>query len=145
MKVAGCIDPLPTDMRKFSLSTIVFLLAGAGAVACSDSAGPDNQRQMRLTGIQVSARAATTDTIRVSFLTFSRSCGYTNRIIAVESPADGVTRFSASSEELNFCGPTTQVAPVPVVYVIPPPHKAPYTLRFAEPDEADSVRVVAAQ
>ena len=125
-------------------SALVAVLSFVGALACSATQGPEARTQMTIYGIQVPSHAATNDSIRVSFFTASKSCLSTDRIVEIEFLTGGV-KFAATSVPLEGCPPTSQVAPVPFVYVVPPFHTAPFTVRFAEPGAADSVRVIPAQ
>jgi hypothetical protein len=118
-----------------------------GALACSAAQGPEARTQMKIYGIQVPAHAASSDSIRISFFTASTSCTYSDRVIEVESLSGGGLKFAATSIPSDFCPPSVQalVPPIPVVYLVPAFHVTPFTVRFAEPDEADSVRVIPAQ
>jgi hypothetical protein len=123
----------------------MLILAIVGAAACSDSTSPTRARAtLPIYNIKVPASAAATDSIRISFNYNRAGC---DSALAVEArPSVTEVRFTASSI------PTNEVCPyglpvalniIPVVFVVPPPHALPYTVRFAEPGEPDSIRIVA--
>jgi hypothetical protein len=56
--------------------------------------------------------------------------------------AAGVRFFVSSVPTGGFCPPGVYVR-FAFMYAVVPPHPAPFTVLFAEPGEADSVRVVA--
>jgi hypothetical protein len=127
--------------------TLFAALLFAGALACSATQGPEARTQMKIYGIQVPVHAASSDSIRISFFTASKSCFSSDRVIEVESLSDGGIKFAATSIPSDVCPPSAQTLapPIPVVYLVPAFHVTPFTARFAEPDEADSVRVIPAQ
>jgi hypothetical protein len=103
---------------------------------------------MLIYGIHVPQHAASNDSIRISFsLANTKSCTSKETIIEESFPANSTIRFSATSIPIsNFCPPATAIAPpLPFVYIVPAFHGTPYTVQFAEPDAADSVRVIPAQ
>ena len=125
---------------------LMLLFAMVVVAACSDSNAPTPARVTRpIYNIKVPAAAGPADSIRISF---DYSPGGCDSALALEvRPSYTEARFAVSSI------PTNQVCPyglpiarivIPVVYVVPPPHALPYTVKFAEPEQADSVRVVAA-
>ena len=131
-------------MRQF-VSILLFAIVVVAA-ACTDSNAPARSRVTQpIFNIKVPAAAGPSDSIRISF---NYSPGACDSALALEvRPSYTEALFAVSSI------PTNQVCPyglpiarivIPVVYVVPPPHALPYTARFAEPGEADSVRVVAA-
>ena len=125
-------------------SLVGFFLLAASA-ACGDSTGPGTRQQDAIFAIQLPAHAAVGDTIRISFETGPvRGCGE-EKIVSSERVGTGI-RFSATSIRIECLNvPVAQVAPLPpILYLVPPPHAAPYTVTFAEPDGADSVRVIPA-
>ena len=114
--------------------------------ACSDSNAPSAARVTQpIYNIKVPATAAPADSIRISF---TYSPGACDSALTVEArPTPGQLRFAVTAIPTNntcpYGLPIAQII-IPVVYVVPPPHPLPYTVRFAEPDQPDSVRVVAA-
>jgi len=117
------------------------LLATPG---CHDATSPLQRREQRIYAIQIPQRAAVGDTIRISFHNASGPCD-TGVVFDSQLMADGV-RFVVSSVPATLdCIPSGagEIIQLPFLYVVGPPHVAPFTVRFAEPGEADSVRVVA--
>ena len=96
--------------------------------------------------IQVPQRAAAGDTVRIRF---NDSIGFcdTGVVFDSQSTAEGVRFVVSSVPHAVDCIPpgAGMMVQLPFVYVVVPPHAAPFTVRFAEPGEADSVRVIAAQ
>jgi len=131
---------------RFKESYVLFLLSAfALGTSCSDATSPAERHQATIFAIQTSARAAVMDTIHISFHYGTSGC---DTAIVVESQleADGI-RLGVSSVGPGGVCPiaVTQVYQPPFLYVVGPPHQAPFTVRFAEPGEADSVRVIPAQ
>jgi hypothetical protein len=121
------------------LSVVVF------PAACSDGTGPPERHQARIYAIQTSPRAAVTDTIHISFQFGTSPC---DSAVVVESQfePDGIRLGVSSVGPSEMCQiAVTQIAQVPFLYVVGPWHQVPFTIRFAEPGEADSVRVVPGQ
>ena len=128
-------------MRRFVVMAVFGVVAAA---ACNDSTAPKAVRATRpIFNIQVPASARATDSIRLSF-EYER--GYCDSALVVEArPGGAETRFAVSSiSKTGTCPDALPIANIriPVVYVVAPPHALPYTAKFAEPGEADSVRVV---
>jgi hypothetical protein len=120
------------------------LLATAG---CHDSTSPLSQllrREQRIYAIQVPQRAAVGDTVRISFFDSIGFCD-TGVVFDSQLTADGVRFVVSSVPHAVDCIPpgAGDIIQIPFVYVVGPPHVAPFTVRFAEPGEADSVRVIA--
>lgn len=128
-------------MRRWAVMGMCALIAAA---ACNDSTGPKATRATRrIYNIQVPARAAATDSIRLSF---EYDHAYCDSALVVEA-RPGVTeiRFAVSSiSTKGVCPDGLPIANIrnPVVYVVAPPHALPYTAKFAEPAEPDSIRTV---
>ncbi|MGH7602648.1 MAG: hypothetical protein ACRENK_01475 [Gemmatimonadaceae bacterium] len=116
----------------------LFVLSTLTSVACQDE-GPA-RRQQAIFGIKVTPNAAVTDTIRISFRTGASPCD-TDVKVEAGFPADGL-QFTASSVPARGMCPVDAIQN-PFIYIVSPPHLSPYTVRFAEPGESDSVRVVA--
>ena len=123
----------------------MLLFAIVALAACSDSNAPAPARVTQpIYNIHVPTAAGPSDSIRISF---NYSPGGCDSALALEvRPSYSEARFAVSSI------PTNEVCPyglpiasivIPVVYVVPPPHALPYTVKFAEPGAADSVRVIA--
>jgi hypothetical protein len=112
--------------------------------SCHNATSPLQRREQRIYAIQVPQRAAIGDTIRISF---HNSSGVCDRGLVFESQLmpDGIRFVVSSVPATADCLPlgVGTIVQDPFLYVIGPPHGAPFTLRFAEPGEADSVRVVA--
>lgn len=121
---------------------IVSLLAASTliSVACRDE-GPE-RRQQRIYGIKVTPSAAVTDTIRILFSTGGTPCD-TDEKVELGFLTDGL-RFTASSVPPKAVCAIDAALRNPFIYIVAPPHFSPYTIRFAEPGETDSVRVVPA-
>jgi len=123
---------------------LMVMSAIVGAAACSDSNAPAPARvTRRIYNIHVPATAAITDSIPVSFNYEPGSCD--SALVFEARPSGAQVRFAVSSmPTTGVCAQTLPVAMIiyPLVYVVAPPHPVPYTFRFAEPGEADSVRVV---
>ena len=85
------------------------------------------------------------DTIHISFQFNTNPCD-TAVVVESQFEADGI-RLGVSSVGTGRVCPiaVTQIYQPPFLYVVGPQHQAPFTVRFAEPGEADSVRVVPAQ
>jgi hypothetical protein len=116
-----------------SLLTVTTFLS----LACRDE-GPERQQQT-IYGIKLTPTAAAIDTIRISFNTGGNPCD-TDTKVQTEFLADGV-RFSASSVPVDRVCPLDFIQ-LPFIYLVAPPHSSPFTARFAEPGQQDSVRVV---
>jgi hypothetical protein len=114
--------------------------------SCHDATSPLKRREQRIYAIQVPQRAAVGDTVRISF---HNGSGYCDTGVVFESQLmpDGV-RFVVSSVPAVPAAPDClppgvgTIVQLPYLYVVGPPHVAPFTVRFAEPGEADSVRVI---
>jgi hypothetical protein len=85
------------------------------------------------------------DTIHISFQYSTSPCD-TAVVLESQLESDGI-RLGISSVGTNNPCPiaVTAVFQPPFLYVVGPPHQVPFTVRFAEPGEADSVRAVPAQ
>jgi hypothetical protein len=114
--------------------------------SCHDAMGPLLRRQQRIYFIQVPQRAAVGDTVHISFGYGSGPCD-TGLVFESQLTADGVRFVVSSVPHAIDCIPpgAGMLVQIPFLYVVGPPHVAPFTVRFAEPGEADSVRVIAAQ
>jgi hypothetical protein len=121
------------------LSVFVF------GAACSDTTSPSQRRQATIFAIKTSQRAAVTDTIHISFQYAASPCD-TAVVLESQFESDGI-RLGVSSVGPSGACPiaVTAVFQPPFLYVVGPLHQAPFTVRFAEPGEADSVRVIPAQ
>jgi hypothetical protein len=130
-------------MRKIVL---MLMFAIVGAAACSDSTAPAPARAARrIYNIKVPPTAAPADSITISFNYDPGACD--SALVVEARPSGGQIRFAVSSIPTNqICAFSLPVAQIisPFVYVVAPPHSLPYTVKFAEPGEADSVRVVQA-
>jgi hypothetical protein len=128
----------------YSICATALLLATS---SCHDGTSPLSpllRREQRIYGIQVPQRAAVGDTVRISF---HNSSGFCDKGVVFESQltADGVRFVVSSVPHAVDCIPpgAGAIVQLPFLYVVGPPHVVPFTLRFAEPGEGDSVRVVA--
>ena len=112
--------------------------------SCHDATSPLQRREQRIYTIQVPQRAAVGDTVRISFYNSSGFCD-TGVVFESQLMPDGGLRFVVSSvPHAVDCIPpgAGTIGRLPYLYVVGPPHVVPFTVRFAEPGEADSVRVV---
>jgi hypothetical protein len=123
---------------------LVLLSAFVLGAACHDAISPPVRHQATIFAIQTSQRAAIMDTIRISFHYSTSPCD-TAVVFESQLMSDGI-RLGVSSVGTDRLCPiaVTAVYQPPFLYVVGPPHQAPFTVRFAEPGEADSVRIVAA-
>jgi hypothetical protein len=131
---------------KFKESYVLVLLSAfALGTSCSDPTSPPVRHQARMFAIQTSPRAAVMDTIHISFQYSTSPCD-TAVVLESQLESDGI-RLGISSVGTNNPCPiaVTAVFQPPFLYVVGPPHQVPFTVRFAEPGEADSVRSVPAQ
>jgi hypothetical protein len=121
---------------------IVSLLAVSTliSVACRDQ-GPE-RRQQAIFQIKVTPTAAVMDTIRILFSTGGTLCD-SHAKVDTEFLTDAL-RFTASSVPATLVCTIEGPARNPFIYIVAPPHLTPYTIRFAEPGQSDSVRVVQA-
>jgi hypothetical protein len=121
---------------------IVSLLAVSTliSVACRDE-GPE-RRQQAIFQIKVPPSTAVTDTIRILFSTGGTPCD-SDAKVEVEFLTDAL-RFTASSVPPTAVCVLDAAIKNPFIYIVAPPHLTPYTIRFAEPGQSDSVRVVQA-
>jgi hypothetical protein len=131
------------SMRVIRSVLLVTILAG---VACHDATGPGQRQQRSIFAIKVPPEAAVGDTIRISFHYGASPC---DTGVSFESQLmnDGI-RFVVSSVSSGQACPVALTAldfiQLPFLYIVVPPHTVPFTVRFAEPGAADSVRVIAA-
>jgi hypothetical protein len=124
---------------------LVLLSAFIFPAACSDGTGPPERHQGQIYAIQTSPRATVTDTIHISFQFRISPCD-SNVVLESEFEPDGIRLGVSSVGPKAMCQiAVTSVAPVPFLYVVGPQHQVPFTIRFAEPGEADSVRIVPGQ
>ena len=132
-------------MRPKVLYVLVLVSATVLGAACSDSTSPPVRHQATIFAIQTSPRAALMDTIHVSFQYSTSPCD-TAVVLESQLESDGV-RLGISSIGTNDPCPiaVTAVYQPPFLYVVGPLHQVPFTVRFAEPGQADSVRVVPGQ
>ena len=128
-------------MRKETY-VLVLLLGFMLVTACGEATSPPERRQATIYAIQTPQRAAIMDTIRISFQ-YGASPFDTAVVFESQLMSDGI-RLGVSSVGTDRVCPIaiTSVYRPPFLYVVVPPHQAPLTVRFAEPGEADSVRVV---
>ena len=125
---------------------IAGLIGIAVAVAaCDDSTSPAPQPHVAFIGnINVTAHAAYSDTVKVSFNYYTASCD-TGVVVQTRPTLDGL-RFTVTSWPTNRPCPLTLtssiIAPPPIGYVVNPPHQSPLKLLFTQPGGTDSVRVV---
>ena len=121
------------------------LVLGAGIAACTSGTDPVVQGQVvQIVDITTSARAASTDTIRVAFSYVTSPCDTGSALeVRDENGSDFAgMRFTARSHPLDQGCTLNSMTTHPVVYAIPPVHFAPMRLIFSEPDGNDTVRVV---
>ena len=129
-------------MRLKESFVLVLLSVVVLATACHDATSPPERHQAMIFAIQTSQRAAIMDTIHISFQYGTNPCD-TAVVFESQLMSDGI-RLGVSSVGGGVCTiAVTAVNRPPFLYVVGPPHQAPFTIRFAEPGEADSVRVVA--
>lgn len=116
-----------------------------GVAACTSGTDPVEQGQVvQIVNIATSARAASTDTIKVAFSYVTSPCD-TGAALEVrdENGSDYAgMRFTARSHPVDQGCVLSSMTMHPVVYAIPPVHFAPMRLIFSEPDGNDTVRVV---
>jgi hypothetical protein len=131
-------------VRLKQLYALVLLSAFVLEAACHDATSPPVRHQATIYAIQTPPRAAIMDTIHISFQFNASPCD-TAIVFESQLMSDGI-RLGVSSVGTDRLCPiaVTAVYRPPFLYVVGPPHQAPFTVRFAEPGEADSVRVVAA-
>jgi hypothetical protein len=124
---------------------LVLLSAFALGTSCSDSTSPPVRHQATIYAIQTSPHAAVNDTIHISFQYNASPCD-TAVVLESQLESDGI-RLGISSVGTNDLCPiaVTAVFQPPFLYIVGPLHQVPYTVRFAEPGEADSVRVIPGQ
>src|SRR5512142_872426 len=110
----------------------------AAAAACNDSTAPARREVRRITNIRIPARAANTDSIRITFDYDAAPCDSGMTVETRPTPSD--IRFVVTSYPTGQNCPYALAARIniPVVYVVAPPHATPYTAKFAEPAEPDS-------
>jgi len=131
---------------RFKESYVLFLLSVfAVGTSCSDSTSPPVRHQATIYAIQTSPHAAVNDTIHISFQYNASPCD-TAIVIESQLESDGI-RLGVSSVGTGELCPiaVTSVYRPPFLYVVGPLHQVPFTVRFAEPGEADSVRVIPGQ
>ena len=124
---------------------LVLLSAFALGTSCSDATSPPERHQATIFAIQTSQRAAVMDTIHISFQYNASPCD-TAVVVESQLEADGI-RLGVSSVGPGGACPiaVTAVFQPPFLYVVGPLHQVPFAVRFAEPGEADSVRVIPGQ
>ena len=132
-------------MRIKESSALLLFSAFALGTACHDATSPPERHQATIFAIQTSLRAAVMDTIHISFHYNVNPCD-TAVVLESQLEGDGI-RLGVSSLGTGRVCPiaVTQIYQPPFLYVVGPSHQVPFTVRFAEPGEADSVRVVPAQ
>ncbi len=121
------------------LSTTIVL----AALGCSATTAP--QRTLRaIYWIRVPASAAAADSIHISFVGNTSPCD--NDVMVSSTMNDTGMTFSVSAVAGGSCKagyPPGVYIPQQYSYIVVPPHPVPFTVRFVEPGQADSVRVVA--
>jgi hypothetical protein len=126
-------------MRTTSLLlSAVFL----GGLACHDSTAPE--RTLRaIDQIVVPASAAAGDSIHIKFRASTAQCD--NDVMVSSTMDEASMRFTVTGVTGGSCSPGyppgVYISPVYEYFVVPP-HPVPFTINFAEPGQADSVRVV---
>lgn len=133
-------------MRPKKSYALFLLSAFVVGAACSDATSPPERHQATIYAIQTSPRAAVMDTIHISFQFNTSPCD-TAVVVESQLESDGI-RLGVSSVGTSSPCPiavATQIYRPPFLYVVGPLHPVPFTVRFAEPGEADSVRVVPGQ
>ena len=120
---------------------IVGLVAVVAVAACHDATAPrtDLPRTAPIEQIEVSAHAATTDTIFVRFVYVTAPCD--TSAIAVRQTVTSV-RITATDYPTNVPCISTIAAAHPFEYMVLPYHATPYTVVLTQPSGNDSVRVV---
>lgn len=125
-------------MRALTVAGLVGIVVVAG---CHDATAPRTElpRTAPIEQIQVSAHAATTDTIFIRFVYVTAPC---------DTSAIGVRQTSTSVRITATAYPTNRVCLATVAaannfrYMVLPYHSAPYTVIFTQPSGTDSVRLV---
>jgi hypothetical protein len=124
---------------------LVMLSASVLGAGCSDSTSPPERHQATIYSIQTSPHAAATDTIHISFQYNTSPCD-TAVVVESQLESDGIRLGVSSMGSSDPCLiAVTSVYRPPFLYVVGPLHQVPFTVRFAEPGQADSVRIVPAQ
>jgi hypothetical protein len=126
------------EMRALIVTAIVGIVIVSG---CHDATAPrtDLPRTAPIDQIQVTAHAATTDTIFIRFTYITAPC---------DTSAIGVRQTSSTVRITATAYPTNRpcVADIAAAndfrYMVLPYHTAPYTVIFTQPSGNDSVRVV---
>ena len=126
-------------MRIPSLLLSALFLAG---IACHDATAPE--RTVRaITQITVPVFAAAGDSIHIKFQAVPGKCD--NDVMVSSTMDEGSMRFMVTGVAGGSCTshypPGVYISPV-YQYVVVPPHPVPFTIKFAEPGQADSVHVV---
>lgn len=121
---------------------VLLAITAFTGVACHDATSPEQRGERSIYAIQVPQRAAISDTIHISF---EDGVGYCDTGVVVETQmmAAGVRFLVSSVPSAVECPPGIYPRSA-YMYTVIPPHAAPFTVSFAEPGEADSVRFVAA-
>jgi hypothetical protein len=111
---------------------------------CHDATAPrtDLARTASIEQIEVSAHAATTDTIFIRFTYITAPCD--TSAIGVRQTSSSV-RITATTYPTNRVCQTVLPAANNFRYMVLPYHTAPYTVIFTQPSGTDSVRVVPKQ
>ena len=122
-------------LQSLILATILPLVL----IACDDTTGPVTRFDVAISNIVVPATASPSDTIPVRF-SYDASCG----------EREVTLRFGADRLDVRVVGTRPRDAACPAVVIlaertvlIPPASRTlPYTITFAQPSGADSVRVI---
>jgi hypothetical protein len=124
--------------RSLLLSTAIVL----STLGCRDTTAPRTRREIYQ--IRVPASAAAADSIHIAFAANTGSCD--NDVMVSSTMNDTGMTFSVSALPGGSCQsgypPGVYINPQ-YSYVVVPPHSVPFTVRFAEPGQPDSIRVVA--
>ena len=124
-----------------ALALLFAISIALGVLGCNDTTGP-NRTQRAIYAIQVTASAAVTDTIHITFEGDSKACD-SGVIVESQMMATGM-RFSVSSVPSTGSCPSGVYIGSSYSYIVVPPHSVPFAVSFAEPGQADSIRVVGA-
>ena len=131
-------------MRPTRVLTVAALVGALGS--CDSPAGPDERVYLSLGQFEMPAAVSAADTVRVAFR-YSAWCGPTPAMeLDLQRGRVSVAVWTTHAALDRICGAIFPIS-VRTEFLLPPQYlgTASTTVRFRQPDGADSLRVIATQ